>query len=427
LTPINTISRHNLAIIADDLTGACDVGVQFAKQGFPTSVLLGCRAAQDLRTGARNLLVLDTETRNESAGTATRRVRNLSLLCKKAGVDVTYKKIDSTVRGNLGAELDGLLSVFRRITVVVSPAYPEYRRTVVNGLLLVGGEPVNRTEFANDPLSPVRLSSIKDLIRLQTSRSVDCIYLPTVRKGPSSIAAAIRRSSKTGTRILCADAENRTDLRNIANACNLTDAMPCGSAGLAEELAAVMRAPRPGIMVLSASTNSATMSELRALVRSSTPLVKARAEALTRKKTRKSEICRVRNQVRKIIRSHRSTLVCSALYQSDLRRALLGPGNLTLHDPIASGLAAAVSPLILNGDVRAVLVTGGEMASAFLTKIDAKELNVEAEILPGIAVCNVASGRARGLKVVTKAGGFGSPGSMIRLVRYLHSASEMRV
>jgi uncharacterized protein YgbK (DUF1537 family) len=67
------------------------------------------------------------------------------------------------------------------------------------------------------------------------------------------------------------------------------------------------------------------------------------------------------------------------------------------------------------------------MASALLTHINARELNVEAEILPGIAVCNVVSGRAKGLKVVTKAGGFGSPGSMIRLVRYLNSASEMRV
>jgi len=419
-------TNRNLAIIADDLTGACDVGAQFAKQGFSTSVLLGSRRLETLRNASNELLVFDTETRNGSAKRAASRIRSLSFACKRAGIPLGYKKIDSTVRGNLGAELDSILNIFQRLAIVVSPAYPEYGRTVVNGTLLVNGEPIDRTEFANDPMSPVGSSNLKDLVHLQTDRSVDFIYLATVRKGPAKIAVAVRRSMRAGTRILCVDAKNRRDLWDIAHACSLVGAIPCGSAGLAGEVAAAMEVPRRRTMVVSASVNSATMSELRA-VGSSIPLIKARAEALIASKDRQNEIRRIRNRVRAVLHSHNSVVVCSAVGKADLRKMWPRNRTSTSRDPIAAGLADAVSPIILDEDVRGILVTGGEMASALFARINAKELTVEAEILPGIAVCDVTSGRAAGLKVITKAGGFGMRGSMIRLVRYLEHGSGMRI
>jgi uncharacterized protein YgbK (DUF1537 family) len=75
----------------------------------------------------------------------------------------------------------------------------------------------------------------------------------------------------------------------------------------------------------------------------------------------------------------------------------------------------------LSGIIDAVLLTGGEMAAAFLKSIQASELRLEKEILPGIPLSSIAVGRGTGLKVVTKAGGFGSRGSMRQIVNYLIS------
>jgi uncharacterized protein YgbK (DUF1537 family) len=374
------------------------------------------------------VLVHDTETRNKSPRMAYRGIRRFSSLCKRGDIEIVYKKVDSTLRGNLGAELDGLLDAFKQLRIVVSPTYPEYQRTVVNGKLLIGGKPVDKTEFANDPLSPVRFSDLKTLISLQTNKRVGSVYLPTVRKGSPSIEETIRNLAAKGIRTYCVDAQNRVDLKCIANACIRTRSMPCGSAGLGEEVAASMQSTRSKIMVLSASTNGATMNELRRLVKGSrSPLVRAKAVALIGKASRKREIDSIRRLTHQALTtSHEVVLVCSALYRSDLQPVLvaskIGKSRQASRDPIASGLAAATSPLVLSGCVNAVLVRGGGMAAALLNQIKAGGLRLKTEILPGIALGRVISGRATGLRVITKAGGLGSPGSMTRLVRYLSCA-----
>ncbi len=404
-------------MIADDFTGACDVGIQFAKQGMSTSVILS--PTFRIKSSAA-VLVQDTETRNKTKTKAYQKVRDVCRLCKKAGCDVTYKKIDSSLRGNLGAELQALVDVFRS-PVVVCPAYPEYQRTMVDGQLLIRGVAVNKTKFAKDPMSPVRSSDIIKVVGYQANEKVAKIPLILVRKGSWSLTRTIQRFRKRGIRIICADAENRTDLKNLAAACLKSHAIPCGSAGLAEEVAALLQTARPKIMVLSSSTNEATLKELQRNARNArTLLIRAKAALLTGN-SRRLEMSRIRRLAGQGLESHDVVLICSALYLSDLDPDLISQASRKLGDPIASGLAAAITPLVLSGIVTGVLLTGGEMASAFLKNIQASELRLEREILPGIPLSTVVMGGGGSLKVVTKAGGFGSRGSMRQIVNSLTS------
>jgi uncharacterized protein YgbK (DUF1537 family) len=109
-------------------------------------------------------------------------------------------------------------------------------------------------------------------------------------------------------------------------------------------------------------------------------------------------------------------LVCSALYAKDIRPKFAHSQRGGKFDAVASGLATATAPLALSGALSGTLLTGGEMAAAFLKKIRARGLGLEREILPGIPLGRVLSGNATGLKVVTKAGGFGLQGSMRQIV-----------
>ena len=404
-------------IIADDFTGACDVGIQFAKHGVSPSVIFRKPSTQELK--AAGLVVYDTETRNEFGKEAYRKVHRFCAICQKAGVNIVYKKIDSTLRGNLGAELQAIVDCFRESSVLICPTYPEYKRTVVNGQLLVNGVPVNRTEFANDPSSPVRLSDISSLVMSQTSESVGGIQLGTVHKGSHKISSEIRQLIARGIRVIWADAENRNDLKNIAKACIQSNLIPCGSAGLAEEIARIQQSLRPKIMILSATTNKATLNELQRMLRCPEVfLLKARVNALAGE-SRNLEINRIQTLATRAVKKYDIILVCSALYAKDIQPKFAHSKPGEGSDAVASGLAAATASLALSGALSGTLLTGGDMATAFLRKIRARGLKLEREILPGIPLGRVASGKATGLKIVTKAGGFGLRGSMRQIVNCL--------
>jgi uncharacterized protein YgbK (DUF1537 family) len=406
--------RTRRVIIADDFTGACDVGIQFAKHGISTSVIFRKPSTQELK--AAGLVVYDTETRNEFEKEAYRRVLSFCSVCQKAGVDLAYKKIDSTLRGNLGAELQAILDRFRESFVLICPTYPEYKRTVVDGHLLVNGVPVDKTEFAKDPSNPVRSSDIRTLVMSQTSESVGGIQLATVRKGSHKVSWAIRQLAERGIRVIWADAENRNDLKSVASACFQSNLIPCGSAGLAEEIARILQSLRPKIMILSATTNEATLNELQRMARYPRVfLLKARVDALAGE-SRSLEISRIHMLTTRAVEKYDVILVCSALYAKDIQPKFAHSERGGRSDAVASGLAAATASLALSGALSATLLTGGDMAAAFLRKIRARGLRLEREILPGIPLGRVISGKAAGLKVVTKAGGFGLQGSMRQIV-----------
>ncbi|MEC0203953.1 four-carbon acid sugar kinase family protein [Paenibacillus lautus] len=111
---------NELAIIADDLTGATDSGVQFARRGFDTRVVLH---AEEVSVIERNseIIVLDTDSRAVAAGEAYERTRLAALQVARMGFKHVYKKLDSTLRGNLGAEIDAVADAIPVDCIIVAP------------------------------------------------------------------------------------------------------------------------------------------------------------------------------------------------------------------------------------------------------------------------------------------------------------------
>src|SRR4051794_15539539 len=145
--------RPEILVLADDLTGALEAGAAFAQRGIKGQVAL----LKAPRTSSR-VLVVDTETRHLSHKDAARRVENIA---KSENARLIYKKTDSTLRGNIRAELEAL-SLLGPVLYV--PAYPQLGRTLRDGCLLVHGIPVEHTPFALDPLHPVRNGNIAVLL-----------------------------------------------------------------------------------------------------------------------------------------------------------------------------------------------------------------------------------------------------------------------
>ncbi len=134
------------AIIADDLTGACDSAARAALAGWHPLVLpAGGGAgsppnASEAGTG-HTLLVVSTATRNQPPEQAAKAVAEVARALLARGVLPRFKKIDSTLRGPWAAEVASLRQVTGAQVVAVAPAFPACGRIVRSGTVYADGKP----------------------------------------------------------------------------------------------------------------------------------------------------------------------------------------------------------------------------------------------------------------------------------------------
>src|SRR5947207_9179988 len=194
-----------LTIIADDLTGACDTGALFAGRG-PVPVTVWPDAA--LRAPVS---VVDTESRALAPADAARRVTAVARTVTRTRV---FKKIDSTLRGPIGAEVDALLRATSSAGALVCPALPAEQRVVVERVLMVGVVPVAETPIAEDPTFPraAGSSNVVDVLRCQIDRPLAWIPLGRVREGGAGL---VSRLGRLAGMVIVADAETDADLDSL--------------------------------------------------------------------------------------------------------------------------------------------------------------------------------------------------------------------
>src|SRR5919107_5707274 len=212
----------DVAVISDDLTGAADAGVQLLHAGYRTAVFFGDSGviADDL-----DAVSFDTDSRTMSAGFAAKRVLEAAHAAREARI--VYKKLDSTLRGNVAAELAAGLGGARRERVIVAPAFPAAGRTTVGGIQCVRGAPVDETEMANDPNTPVSEAHIPGLLA-DTFSSVGAL-------GVEDLAdTELVRRALEDYECVVADAERNADLETLVRAVpDPATVLWAGSAGLA--------------------------------------------------------------------------------------------------------------------------------------------------------------------------------------------------
>lgn len=164
------MTKAQLLIVADDFTGGLDTGVQFAKRGVPVRVVVKPQGAWT-ETDAQ-VLVAVSETRHLPPADAYAAVSRLVREARAAGIPYVYKKTDSALRGNIGAELNAAWTASGAETLAFLPAFPLMRRTTVGGRHYIDGVPVSRSPFGRDPLNPVAEDDVKVLIAAQTDAPV---------------------------------------------------------------------------------------------------------------------------------------------------------------------------------------------------------------------------------------------------------------
>ncbi|MGI3450958.1 D-threonate kinase [Citrobacter arsenatis] len=221
------VARPQILVIADDFTGGNDAGVSLALTGMTVNVAFALPCTEET-----DVLVVNSDSRALDAPQAAARVNALALACHADPRALWVKKMDSTLRGNPGAEVDALMQVTGKKLAIVAPAFPQAGRTTEQGLCLINGVPVSQTEFASDPKTPVVSADICAVLQAQTAIKCRAMSL-------SDCLQHLNEAAPDLPQIWVVDAQSNGDLDAIVVAAMERNNSPLlvGSAGICDALA----------------------------------------------------------------------------------------------------------------------------------------------------------------------------------------------
>jgi uncharacterized protein YgbK (DUF1537 family) len=381
-----------IAVIADDLTGAADTGVQLVHAGYRTAVFF--RASEILEDGL-DAVALDTDSRAMPAGFAAKRVLDAAHVAR--GAHTVYKKLDSTLRGNVAAELAAVLDSARRDRVIVAPAFPAAGRTTVDGVQRVHGVPVDETEMANDPHTPVSEAHVPSLLADAFS-SVGALSVEDLAQ-PERVRRALEDYE-----CVVADAERDADLGALVRAVpDPARVLWAGSAGLALALGSVYPGPCAGI----ADVQRAQVRPVLVVVGSLSGVTR---EQVWRLVEEYGEVDipvggKEPDAVQKAVEAARETLsrgTCAVVHSPEERVAS--------GASVLGSLAEVAALLSEEGLFEGLVLTGGATAVGVARRLGASGIRLEGEVETGVPMGALIGPRP--YPVVTKAGGFGGPDTL---------------
>jgi uncharacterized protein YgbK (DUF1537 family) len=406
-------------IIADDLTGACDVGAALHGLGVPVMVeSIDARAVEGV--ASRSLVVRNTQSRTLAPADAAARVRRALAGVPRGGDGLVLKKIDTALRGPLGAEIDAAMEAVGAALAIVLPAIPEVGRTTVGGRQLHEGVPVDETAFARDPQNPIRDCRVGAVIGATSRRRIGGIPLDAVRGG--HVADAIARRRAGGAGIVVGDAETDADLARWTGAIGelmrhdgVDPLVLVGSTGLARACCGLPRswlssaergapairlADAPagiGVLVVSGSAHPATRAQLDDA---------ERAIGL-------ATICVDLGAPVASGESVARTLGAGGIGALVAPSGEIAGGSEALLDAVATAAAAALARV----RPRALVLVGGETAFALLAKLGHPRLAIDRPApMPLVAHAVMVDGAAAGTVVITKGGSTGAADRLRLLV-----------
>lgn len=381
-------SRPGILAIADDATGALEVGGQFVREGLAARV-----TTRTEFTPAAGALVVDAETRHAEPEAAAALVRRLAAAAREAGVPHYYKKTDSTLRGNIAAELQALIDVFPDRLLVYVPAYPSMKRTVSGGEVFVDGRPLAETAVARDPVRPAPRG---DLLALLKAGCAAGIFLA---RDAGALSAQLGKA-RPGSILVC-DGATDADLEATADALAACGRplLLAGTGGFAGPWARRLGLPRD-------AAPPATPRVRRCLAAAGS-MHPASREQIRVAQAAGLPVCYLDARPDQDVAASLAAVDWACLATSGDSK----PG-------VSTRIGAMVHEAFRVKPFDALVVFGGSTAVAILGALGVAEVQSIGELLPGIPT-SLVRWKDRDILLVTKAGGFGEPDTLVRIRRLL--------
>jgi len=413
-----------LLIITDDFTGALDTGIQFTKQGVKIQIAVEQNPENISISDSTQVLVIDLETRPLTAQQAYEIVKYVMIWAKRKNIDYIYKKTDSALRGNVGAELKAVSDVYKECVYFI-PAFPKIGRITKNGNHYINNVLLSETAFAKDPFEPVKHSHMKDIITKEyTNIEVCCVekqiqikdYLHKIEQG-----------------VVVFDAETEQDMKNRLYELKQSQQLKllAGCAGLAEFLPEVLclkgnieavYEKKKGLYVACGSLNPITKSQMEYACENGFERVNLSANQklfLEYYDTEKGK--QFLKKLENICQNHNCIIVDTfdeIPYETEKLAEQKGLSKEQVRFAIAKCHGKIVKYLIKKGIDYTIFMTGGDTLMGLMKNLENTELTPVCEISQGV-VLSTLKWNEKKLQVVSKSGGFGNKDVLIEAAKKL--------
>ena len=401
-------------VIADDLTGSNATCSLFKKIGLRAASILKLQG--DINYDV-DVISYSTASRGLDKEEAYKKVSEAIKILKNKNVLVYNKRIDSTLRGNIGTEINAMLDNLEddRIAVVV-PAYPDSGRIVVNKTMLVNGVLLENSDAGKDPKTPIKTSCVESLVQKDIKYSSTYFTLSDIAQPIEEIAKKIQEAIKKSG-VLIFDAVNNEDIIKISKAIIHSDiniiTVDPGPFTLyySKELQKKNHLEKKILMVIGSVTATTKKQIEYILQEEDIFLVKMKVEDFFEKETCLKEIERVIAYIKKGIASYDLFLVTTSPIGDEKKADLqkLAENLNTTVEEISKIIANTLTETIVKilketQKFEGIYSSGGDITIALLEKLKAIGVEIREEVIPLAAYGRIIGGDFPNLKLVSKGG-----------------------
>lgn len=403
---------QQMVILADDFTGANDAGVSFAQAGMHVEVALEATYQSDAQ-----VLIYNSDSRALTAEAAYEKVAALTKsVLRHSSPAWLVKKIDSTLRGNPGAEVMAMKQVTGAKRVIIAPAFPAAGRITREGKCLVNGVLLTDTEFASDPKTPITRADVVALFSGHTQNIT-----------PSQLPVALMSGSAEAPTLLVVDAQTDADLDEIVTHAMQASERPLlvGSAGLCDALSRRL-APQKQSVVLAVVGSMSEIAQKQVSIAAQHP----RCEPI---------FIDINDVFQPSATDYRAAIVAAL---NDGRHCLVHtcPDEQARHQVIAlcerwgisrsecgericDYLGAITRDVLQHSTPDGLYLSGGDVAIAVARVLGAKGFQIHGRAA-GCVPWGYFSGCEWQRPVMTKAGGFGDETTLRKVLHFIEEKSS---
>jgi uncharacterized protein YgbK (DUF1537 family) len=411
-----------LGCIADDFTGATDLANNLVRAGMRVAQVIGVPDGPLLADV--DAVVVALKSRTVPAPQAIEQSLAALRWLQAQGAQQIYFKycstFDSTAAGNIGPVTEALMDALDTDFTIATPAFPDNGRTVFKGHLFVGDVLLSDSGMKDHPLTPMTDANLVRVMQAQTRRKVGLIDHRTVAQGGAAVRERIAALRAEGVGVAVVDAVTNDDLLRLGPALTGMRLVTAGS-GVAIGLpanfglkpsshASALPAATGHRAVVSGSCSVATHQQVRHFIDGGgevfeiDPLrllagddVVAQALAWAGAKF--------------AAQPQQAVLVYSTAEPAAVKAVQARLGVDEAGAMVERALAAIAAGLVAQHGVRQLVVAGGESSGACVQALGVAQLQIGAQIDPGVPWCHALAHAAQAapLHIALKSGNFGSP------------------
>lgn len=413
-----------ILIIADDITGALDTGVQFIKYGIKTAVVVQKEINfEQWNHNLTEVLVVDVETRHTEEKQAYEIVYQIVKKSVAAGVRYLYKKTDSGLRGNISSELSAVLDASGKKFMAFVPAFPKMNRKTIHGVHFIDGVPLKASVFGQDPFEPVSNS-----------------YIPDMFVGTGAIIKSYKQADEYDTAVNektigIFDAESQKDLRRVASHLKKENQLNviAGCAGFADAFAKsigfhkrekkipIINKP---LLVLCGSVNPISKEQINYAEKFGFERITLASEPylnLDFLDSKEGETWLSELSKRSKLGGH---IIIDTQGLDNVNNSIINSSDFKLAGQnIAAALGRIGGRLIQQDNEKTFMIIGGDTLLHFIEYTKCSDIEIQCEISEGVILSRVHLYN-QDIWLISKSGGFGKESLLIDLLEELNGGEE---